>query len=311
MNTLLAGRTPAVKKNNTEGRKLFFMVVPFLVFNFMFGYVPLFGWVYAFFRYVPGIPLSKTPFAGFGNFAEMFADSGDIGRVMINTLVLSFFNLLTSPMPVILAIMLNEVRSRKFKKLIQTTTTLPHFIGWIIVFSLAFSMFSTDGAVNYFLSLAGITEPVNVLGNNDLVWFFHPLLNLWKNLGWNSIIYLAAIAGIDGELYDAAYVDGAGRFRRIWHITVPNVAPTFYVLLLLTVSGLLNAGSGLQQYLVFNNPMVAERIEVLDLYVYKYGLIKSDYSYATAVGIMKSFISILLLFTVNFTAKRTRGEGII
>lgn len=287
------------------------MIVPFLVFYIMFGYVPLFGWIYAFFRYVPGIPMDQTPFVGFENFLDMFMDSGDIGRVMINTLVLSFVNLLTSPMPVILAILLNEVRSRKFKKLIQTTTTLPHFIGWIIVFSLAFSMFSTDGAVNYFLSGVGITEPVNVLGNSDLVWIFQPALNLWKNIGWNSIIYLAAIAGIDGELYDAAFVDGAGRFRRIWHITIPNVAPTFYVLLLLTVSGLLNAGSGLQQYLVFNNPMVAEKIEVLDLYVYKYGLIKTDYSYATAVGIMKSFVSILLLFTVNFAAKRTRGEGIV
>ncbi|MDN4617872.1 ABC transporter permease subunit [Paenibacillus sp. PsM32] len=297
------------RKYNADGIRLLLMTIPFLLFVIAFSYVPLFGWVYAFFDYKPGIPLSQTAFVGLEHFREMLHDR-DMGRVMINTLALSVLSILFAPLPLVLAIMVSEVRNGFFKRLIQTTTTLPNYISWIIVFSLAFSMFSSEGAINTAIDRLGLSDtPLNVLGNADHVWLVQTLLLIWKTIGWNAIIYLAAIVGIDGEQYDAARIDGAGRLRSIWYITIPNIMPTFIVLLLLAVSNLLSAG--FEQYLVFNNIMVADKIEVLDLYVYRLGLVTNDYPYSTAVGMFKSVISIALLFMINSLSKRVRGESII
>lgn len=292
-----------------EGIKLFLLAIPFVIFTFAFYYVPLFGWIYAFFDYRPGLPLAKADFVGLEHFRELLADY-NLGRVLANTLALSFLSILCAPVPLLLAVLVSEAKSGWFKKLVQTTSTLPHYISWVIVYSLAFSMFSSEGAVNdILLNLGLIGSPVDVLGNSDRVWLVQTLILLWKSVGWGAIIYLAAIVSIDGEQFDAAKVDGAGRFRSIWHITVPSVMPTFMVLLLLSISNLL--GSGFEQYLVFNNVMVADRIEVLDMYVYRVGLVTRDYPYSTAVGIFKSLISILLLFSVNGLSKKLRGESIV
>ncbi|MCL9662614.1 ABC transporter permease subunit [Paenibacillus hunanensis] len=297
------------RRVNADGIKLLLMTLPFIIFVIAFSYVPLFGWVYAFFDYRPGIPLSQTTFVGLEHFREMLHDR-DMLRVMINTLALSLLSIVAAPLPLLLAIMISEVRSGFFKRLIQTTTTLPNYISWIIVFSLAFSMFSSEGAINTIIARLGLSDtPLNVLGNADHVWMVQTLLLIWKTIGWNAIIYLAAIVGIDGEQYDAAKIDGAGRIRSILYITIPNIMPTFIVLLLLAVSNLLSAG--FEQYLVFNNIMVADKIEVLDLYVYRLGLVTNDYPYSTAVGMFKSVISIILLFMINSLSKKVRGESII
>lgn len=196
------------------------------------------------------------------------------------------------------------------KKLVQVTTTIPNFVSWVIVFSLFFSIFSTQGMFNTLMINLGLLQsPTNILGNADAVWLFQTALGLWKSLGWGSIIYLAAITGIDEELYAAVKVDGAGRFRSILHVTVPGLLPTFVVLLLLSVSTIL--GKSFEQYFVFKNPMVLDNIEVLDLYVYRIGLTTNDYSYAVAIGILKSLVSVVLLFTANNAAKRIRGQSII
>jgi len=223
---------------------------------------------------------------------------------------MSFLQILSSPLPIIFAILLSELPFNRFKRVVQTITTLPNFVSWVIVFALAFAIFSNEGLWNtFFTGLGWLQQPVNVLGNEDITWVFQTLLVIWKSLGWNAIIYLAAIAGIDSELYDAASVDGAGRFSRIMHITVPGILPTFIVLLLLSASNLLSVG--FEQYLVFYNPMVADKIEVIDYYVYRMGLVAQDYSFTTAVGIMKTLVSLLLLFSINTLAKRIRGESII
>ncbi|MFD2117978.1 ABC transporter permease [Paenibacillus yanchengensis] len=307
---VVASSVITVKKNwRRGGLKLFLMAIPFIVIVFVFSYIPLFGWIYAFYDYLPGIALSKTEFIGLDNFREMLSD-GEMTRVMINTLVLSFLSILSSPLPLVLAVLLNEVKASWFKKLIQTTTTLPNFTSWVIVFSLAFSLFSSEGLINQLLMKAGlINDPLNVLGNERIVWIFQTLLGIWKTIGWSAIIYLAAIAGIDSELYDAAKVDGAGRLKSILHITLPGISSTFFVLLLLAISNMLSAG--FEQYLVFYNVMVANKIEVLDLFVYRLGLITNDYSYSTAVGIFKSVVSIVLLFSVNHISRKVRGESII
>ncbi|WP_340021474.1 ABC transporter permease subunit [Paenibacillus sp. FSL K6-1096] len=292
-----------------DGITLLLLALPFVLFTFAFSYVPLFGWIYAFFDYKPGIPLSHSAFLGLENFRSMLTDPR-MGPVLVNTLALSLLSIATAPIPMLLAILISEVRSGWFKRLVQTVSTLPHYISWIIVFSLAFSMFSTEGAVNSMMMKTGIgSPPVDVLGNYERVWTVQTMLLLWKGVGWSAIIYLAAIVGIDSEQYDAAKVDGAGRFRSIWHITLPSIMPTFIVLLLLSVSNLLSAG--FEQYLIFSNVMIADRIEVLDLYVYRLGLVTGDYSYSTAVGIFKTAISVILLFTVNFLSKKFRGQGIV
>ncbi|MBP1993871.1 ABC transporter permease [Paenibacillus eucommiae] len=287
---------------------LFILVLPFLAMVFIFSYVPLFGWVYAFFDYKPGIALSETPFAGFKYFRLLL--NGEIGNVLLNTLAISFLNILTSPLPIIFAILLMEIRGRRFKKIVQTLTTLPHFISWIIIFSLVFSIFSFEGIFNTMLMKFGlIQDPVNILGDPAIAWYVQTAIVIWKHTGWYAIIYLAAITSIDTQLYDAAKIDGAGRFRCIWHVTLPGLMPTYVVLLLLSVSSMLS--NGFDQFFVFYNPMVADKLEVLDYYIYRIAFHGNDYPLATAAGMGKTLISIILLFSVNFLAKRLRGQSII
>jgi len=234
----------------------------------------------------------------------------NIRRVLGNTFIFYSLGILTSVIPVILAILLTECGSRRFKKLVQTTTTLPNFISWVIVFSLAFNIFFSDGILNrVLLGLGIISEPILLLANRDAVYVFQTLVGVWKGAGWGSIIYLAAIAGIDQELYEAVAIDGAGRWGRIRYITLPGIVPTLIVLLLLQISSLLSVG--LEQYLVFSNNMVQRNIEVLDFYVYRVGLQNRDYAYAIAIGMLKTVISVILLFTVNRFSKQIRGESII
>lgn len=290
--------------------KLFLFSIPFIIFVFAFSYVPLFGWVYSFFNYIPGVPLSETAFAGLKYFRQVFNDGGELLRVLRNTLAMSFLGIIGSPLPVIFAILLGELKSDRFRKIVQTTTTLPNFISWIIVYSIAFSFFSTDGLLSAIRGSLGMDPAqTSILASKDLVWVFQWLLGVWKSLGWSAIIYIAAIAGIDAELYEAAKVDGASRFQSIIHVTIPGITSTYLVLLLLSISNILNAG--FDQYFVFYNPMVAENIEVLDYYVYKVGILTNNFPYSIALGMYKSLIGVALLFTANFIAKKTRGEGIV
>lgn len=294
----------------TESFKLLLLAIPFIIFVFAFAYVPLFGWAYSFFEYKPGTPLADTAFVGLKYFFKVFRDWKELARVLRNTLIMSSLGLLSSPLPVVFAILLNEIKGKRFKKLVQTTTTLPNFISWIIVYSIVFSIFSADGLFNALKAKLGMSPAaVNILGNVDLVWLFQWSIGIWKGLGWSVIIYLAAIAGVDGELYDAAKVDGANRFQSIIHITVPGLMPTYFVLLLLGISNILN--SGFDQYFVFYNPMVSSKIEVLDYYVYKIGILSNDYPFSIALGMYKSFIGIALLFTANAVSKKVRGQTIV
>lgn len=217
--------------------------------------------------------------------------------------------ILVSPAYVAFAILLNEMRGKWFRKWVQVTTTLPNFISWVLVYSVFYVFFAvSDGVVNQvLLKLEWLKQPF--LGNSDIAWAFQTMVGLWKGLGWGAIIYLAAIAGIDQELYDAAKVDGSGRFRTIWHVTVPGIMPTFVVLLLLNVSNMLN--NGFEQYYVFYNALVADKLEVIDYYVYRVGLETNDFSYSTVLGMFKTIVSVTVLFTVNWIAKKIRGESII
>ncbi|MGI6653690.1 MAG: ABC transporter permease subunit [Christensenellales bacterium] len=283
------------------------LTLPLMLIVFLFSYVPLIGWLLSLVEYRPGYPLFANKFVGLKYFKLLFS-SRDIGNALKNTVIFQALNFCLLPMPMLFAILLNEVDVSPFRKLVQTVTTLPHFISWVIVYSLAFALFSTDGMLNQVSDMLGLKKQ-SVLTDRNAVYWFQTLISQWKGLGWSSIIYIAAIAGIDSELYEAGVIDGAGRFRLVRHITIPGLMPTFTVLMLLAVSGFIN--SGMDQYYVFKNSIVYKRIEVLDLYTYRLGLQLGDYSFSTAVGILKSFISISLLTIANAVARKVRGSSIL
>ncbi len=306
----MIGAQPIDKKH---AFKLWLYVAPLLVLVFLFSYVPLFGWIYAFYDYQPPIPLSESKFVGLQWFEMMVQNPAQlrtIGQVLLNTFAMSGLNILTSFLPVIFAIALNEIRAKWFKNLIQTLTTLPNFISWVLVYSIAFAMFSSSGMVNELLMNRHLlSEPIKFLDSPDQVWLKMLLWNLWKGLGWGSIMYLAGIAGIDPELYEAAQVDGANRFQQIIHVTIPQLMPTYFVLLMLSISNFLN--NGMDQYYVFQNAFNQKWIQVLDLYVYNVGMGQNSLSLGTAISMLKSLVSVGLLLLVNWLSKRTRGVGIV
>ena len=289
------------------------LIIPFLILAFLFSYLPLFGWVYAFFDYKPPIPLSQSEFVGLQWFKMMVqnpAQLREIGQVLVNTFAMSGLNILTSFFPVIFAIGLNEIHNKHFKNVVQTLTTLPNFISWVLVYAIAFAMFSSGGMVNGLLqNLHLITEPLKFLDSDSFTWIKMLFWGLWKGLGWGSIMYLAAIAGIDPELYEAARVDGANKFQLIRNITIPALMPTYFVLLMLSIANFLS--NGMDQYFVFQNAFNLKHIQVLDLYVYNIGMGNNSLSLATAISMLKSLVSVALLAIVNFTSKKTRGESII
>lgn len=304
---------PKKRKTIPLGVKLFLLVLPFLVLVFLFSYYPLNGWRYAFYDYRAPLKLSQCDYVGWKWFKYLFSNSMQVRqlmKVLRNTFAMSGLTLLTSFLPVIFAIFLNEIKCKWFKTLVQTLTTLPNFISWVLVYAVAFALFSDTGMVNTVLQNMGITTSVvKFLDSDAHTWLAMLLWSTWKGLGWGSIMYLAAIAGTDQELYEAARVDGAGRFRLMRHITLPALMPTFFVLLMMSVANFLT--NGLDQYFVFSNPFNMEHIQVLDLYVYKLGWSPNGIPLATAIGMLKSLVSVILFCVVNFISKKTRGESIM
>lgn len=308
--TALAER---IGRKKLRGIKYLLLAVPFLIYVFAFSYVPLVGWIYSVFDYKIGqkfLDFGSMVFVGLGNFQKLFTEQSEVLRVLRNTLALSALGLLATPVPVVFAIMFNEIKNSRFKKIVQTATTLPNFISWIIVYGVAFAFFSVNGFVSVLMQKIGIQPPVmGILGDVDHTWVLQWILGIWKSFGWSAIIYIAAITGIDSELYDAAKVDGANKIQSILHITIPGIMPTYVVMFLLAVSNILS--NGFDQYFMFYNPMVADKIEVLDYYVYKVGFYINDYSYSITLGMLKSILGIVLLFTANALSKKIRGESIV
>ncbi|MCL2377958.1 MAG: ABC transporter permease subunit [Defluviitaleaceae bacterium] len=302
-----------LSRKTREGIFLFLLALPFIIMVFIFTYFPLYGWRYAFYDHRLPLRLEQTEFVGFHWF-RMLIDNPvqlrQIRDVLRNTFAISGLGILTSWFPIAFAILLTEVRLAKFKKSVQILTTLPHYISWVLVFSMAFAIFANDGMLNNLLLQLGLIErPIAFLMSSNRVWVTMTAWGVWKGLGWGAIIYLAAISGIDQEQYEAARVDGAGRLALIRHITIPGVLPTYTVLLLLAVANMLN--NGFDQFFVFSNAFNMHRIQVLDLYVYNIGIAGTLSSMATAISMLRSIVSIILLFTVNQIAKMLRGEAII
>lgn len=310
-------RIPAPEKDEKcymdTSMELFLLLLPFIALVFIFSYLPLWGWRYGLFDYKPGGSLSMDKFVGLKWFKFIFntpATGKDLLRSLRNTLVMSGLNLLTCWCPLVFAVFLAEMKNTKARRFVQTLTTIPNFISWVLVYAVAFCIFSTDGFVSSMMVNNKIwTEGRNMLMGSNFIWLKMLGWGMWKGLGWGAIMYLAAIAGIDQQLYEAATVDGAGRFQKMWHITVPELIPTFMVLLLLSIAGILN--NGMEQYLVFENPTNTQYTTVLDLYVFKLGIGQGLIPLSTVVGMVKSIVSVFLLFAANSISKIVRGTSIV
>ncbi len=303
--------TKVRKTHLTKGKiTLLCMTIPSVLFILVFSYFPISGWIYSFFDYRIGYKLSKCEFVGLDNFIYAFGDPYII-TVILNTLIISILGLLGLPLAGMIAILLSEVRGKKFKKTVQTAITIPNFISWIIIYSIMFSLFSNDGLLTTLVrGLSGNRDStVTLLTNPGTAKLFMVLTNIWKTVGYNSIIFFAAVTGIDSQLYDAAAVDGAGRWQKILHITIPGILPTFITLLIISVGAILN--NGFEQYYVFVNPMIQKNIEVLDYYVYRIGMLNNDIPASTAVSMIKTFISVVLVFSVTKLSKKTLGQSIL
>ena len=300
-------------RRKRRGFREFLMVLPFILLVFVFAYYPLYGWLYAFYDYKPPKPLSQSTFVGLKWFTSIVSNkvkTKEVLRVLRNTFAMSGLSLGFSWFPMIFAVFLNEIKCVPFKKFVQTVTTLPNFISWVLVYAIAYSILNSTGAINSVLmDLKLIDKPVMFLQSGKGIWFKMWLWLTWKNAGWAAIMYLAAISGIDEEMTEAARVDGASRWQVIWHITVPSLLPTYFVLVMINLANFLS--NGMEQYYVFSNSFNKSSIEVLDLYVYNMAMGAGGYSISTAVSMLKTFVSIILLVTTNSISKAIRGEGFI
>ena len=300
-------------KKKWNSFKMFLYVLPFIVLVLIFAYYPLYGWVYAFFDYKPPKPFSIHDFVGLKWFKSLVENPIKINQllqVLKNTFAMSGITLATSWLPMIFAVFMNELRCVPFRKFVQTVTTLPNFISWVLVYSVAYSLFNSTGMANTLLQTLGITtEPILFLQSSEHVWLTMWLWLTWKNLGWSAIMYIAAISGIDDEMYQAAKVDGASRLQMIWYITIPSLLPTYFVLLMLNIANFLS--NGMEQYYVFQNAFNKESIQVLDLYVYNTAMGSGSYSVSVAISMLKSVVSLILLFFANTMSKLIRGESFL
>lgn len=317
MKTAMAANAKMIKQQNSKcslpkyfwkNRFMYLLILLPLLYYIIFEYIPIYGISIAFQDYTPGSPFIGNKWIGFKNF-ELIFSSTPFMEALRNTLIISFYKIIFGfPFPIIIALLLNEVRTVKFKKIVQTAIYFPHFISWVIVGAIILSMFSiNDGLLNMIIKSMGM-ESVNIMGDPKYFRSLLVLSSMWKEAGMNSIIYLAAIAGVDIQVYEAATIDGASRWQQMRYVTLPGITSTVIIIFILQLGSILSAG--LEQTLVLLNPMVASVGENIDTYVYKVGLKQGDYSFSTAVGLFKSAVGYLLIMGTNRLSKVVRGESI-
>jgi putative aldouronate transport system permease protein len=307
----LAGRiyikAALIKKDYSKYKYIYFMFIPVLAFYVIFHYVPLFGSVIAFKDYSPRLGIWQSKWAGFKYFKAFF-DSVYFSRTLRNTLLISFYDMVFGfPVPIILALLLNEVRLTPVKRIVQTISYLPHFISIVIVCGLIRDFFSLEGIVNTVTGYFDIT-PSNFLNNPGA---FRPIFvgsNIWQSFGWNSIIYLAALTSIDPQLYEAATIDGAGHWKQTLFITIPGILPTAVTLLILRIGNVMSVG--FEKIILLYNPMTYETAEVISTFVYKKGLLEMNYSYSTAVGLFNAAINCFMLVMANKLSRKINDTSI-
>ena len=294
-------------------KELMFMSVPFLAYIILFAYVPIWGWLMAFQNYMPGKSFFEQKWVGVDQFRFLF-QSADFVRVLRNTVSISFINLVLGMLcPIVLALLLNEIKNTFLKRTVQTISYLPHFLSWIIATGIIANVLSTDSAIgiinNMLLKFHIINEPILFLGIPKLFWGIVGISTTWKEVGWGSIIYLSAIASIDPALYEAAAIDGAGRLQKMLNITLPGIKPTVVVLLIMNIGHILDASFELPFFL--GSGLVSDYSQTIDIFVLQYGINQFNYSLATAAGIFKSAVSITMLLVANYISGRLGEEKLI
>ena len=294
--------------NYWKNRYLMILFIPAIIYYLVFHYAPLYGIQIAFKDYIFRKGIWNSPWVGFKNFENLFKIES-FKQVFRNTLIISFYKLIFSfPAPIIFAVLISEIRFSKFKKAVQTISYLPHFVSWVVLGGLFMQILSpSTGPVNTFLGALGI-KPIYFLA--DAKWFRSILVitSLWKGIGWGSIIYLAAITGINPELYEAAIIDGAGRIKKIIHITIPSITPVITIMFIFAVGGIIN--DDFDQVFNLYNPAVYKVADVISTYIYRVGLIDMKYSFSAAVGLFKNIIAFILIFTTNSITKHINDYGI-
>jgi putative aldouronate transport system permease protein len=285
-------------------RYLFIIAIPCILYIGIFFYGPLYGWLMAFVKYKPSRGVFGSEFVGLHYFKEFFSDP-DLGKIIRNTLAMSTLNLVAiNIFPLLLALMINEVSHKFFKRTIQTLTYLPHFVSFVVVANIFLELLGTDGAVNEMLKTMGVTETAYKFWQQpSLFWLLATFVRVWKEVGWGAIIYLAALAGIDQGQYEAAAIDGCGRIKRIMYITIPNLLPTVMILWITNMSGLFSASFDASYML--GNATTSNVAEVIETYIYKMGLSMGLYSYSTAVSLIQTVLGFILVYITNKIAQRT------
>lgn len=291
-----------LKKNIADHPMLYLMILPVIIYYILFHFLPMYGVVIAFKRYVPTKGIWGSNWVGLKHFNSFFKDYY-FGRLLTNTLLINFYNLIFGfPVPIIFALALNELRSKRFKKLTQTVTYMPHFVSAVVMCGIVADFTKSDGLITTILSSAFGFEPYNLLGKAENFRSIFTIMNIWQGFGWGSIIYIAALTSTDQELYEAAAIDGAGRWKQTLHISIPSIMPTIVIMLILRIGQMMNLGWE-KIYLLYS-PLTYETADVISTYVYRRGMLQSDYSYGAAVGLFNSVVNCVLIILANTVSRK-------
>lgn len=291
-------------------RYLMILTLPAILWMILFNYIPMYGIIIAFQEYTPFKGFIHSDWTGLANFKELFADP-TFRESLSNTFKISVAKLVFGfPAPIVLALLLNELVFKRFKRVVQSLTYLPYFVSWVLVVGLMYTLLDPDTGVlaKLLVKLGLIGDGAMLMGSAHSFLALVVITEVWKNIGWNSIIYLAAIAGIDPQMYEAAVMDGANRFQRVWHITLPAIKPTIIILLILSIGGLVN--SNFDQMYLMQNSMTQDAANVLSVYSYKMGLVSGRFSYGTAVGLFQSLVAFVLMYLANYSSRKITKESL-
>lgn len=316
MNKTIRMKTPkpsfSLRRDIWNNKYMYLFIAPGVVWFLVFCYQPMYGLLIAFKDYDILAGVMDSPWVGGKHFCDFFHDY-NFKSIMVNTIAISLLKLLIGfPAPIVLALLLNEVRIRFFRRAVQTISYLPYFVSWVVVSGIWYELLTVDqgGIVNTLLMKIGlIGEPIYWFGKPEYFWGLIVVSDIWKSIGWGAIIYLAALSGIDEEMYEAAVIDGAGRWKQTWHITLPSIRGTIIVLFIFATGNIMNAG--FDQIYVMQNPAVMDRAQIIDTYVMTTGIFQANYSIATAVGLFKSVIGLILLLMTNALARWFGEEGVL
>jgi putative aldouronate transport system permease protein len=300
-------RQGKILKSLSIHRYIYLMVLPVLLYYVVFSYFPMYGAIIAFKDFSPGKGILASDWVGFRHFAAFF-NSFYFVRVVRNTILINLYSLVLGfPVPIVFALLLNEIRRSLFKRVAQTISYLPHFVSIIVVCGMIIDFTSSSGVINDVIELLGGARQT-MLQRPELFRAIYVLSDIWKEMGWESIVFLAALTGVDMQLYEAARIDGAGRWRQVWHVSIPGIIPTAVILLILRIGNMLNLG--FEKIILLYNPLVYETADVISSFVYRKGLLEAGYSYSAAVGLFNSVISFALLLGANYLSRRVNETSL-